>query len=102
MNQKKTISICIPVYNEAQNLPVAVTEIEKIFQNELSAYNLEIIVTDNASTDQTWKVAQDLAKKKSYLKAYRFSRNFGYQNSVFAGLCMATGDAAIEIDADLE
>tara|TARA_Y100000590_G_scaffold469587_1_gene658423 strand:- start:1465 stop:2427 length:963 start_codon:yes stop_codon:yes gene_type:complete len=99
---KKTISICIPVYNEGKNLSVAVDAVESLFKDELSNYELEIIVTDNGSADDTWKITQNLANQKPYLKGYRFSRNFGYQNSVFAGLSMATGDAVIEMDADLE
>lgn len=98
----KTLSICIPVYNESQNLPVAVEAVEKLFENELKGYALEVIVTDNASTDETWRVAQELSRAKKHVRAFRFARNFGYQNSVFAGLCMATGDAAVEMDADLE
>ena len=99
---KKTISICIPVFNEAENLPKAVDAVEELFRTQLKAYDLEIIVTDNASTDSTWQVAQSLAEKRPHLKAFRFSRNFGYQNSIFAGLTLATGDAVVELDADLE
>ena len=99
---QKTISICIPVYNESVNIPIAVQEVENLFQHQLSDYLLEIIITDNASTDNTWQVVQNLAASRPYLRAFRFSRNFGYQNSVFAGLSMSTGDAVIELDADLE
>lgn len=101
---QKIISICIPVFNEAENLPVAVRAVEDLFAptGPLARYRLEIIVTDNASTDLTWKTATELAGVKSHLKAYRFSRNFGYQNSIFAGLSVATGDAVVELDADLE
>jgi dolichol-phosphate mannosyltransferase len=99
---QKTISICIPVYNESANIPIAVQEVENLFQHQLSEYLLEIIITDNASTDSTWQVVQNLAASRPYLRAFRFSRNFGYQNSVFAGLSMSTGDAVIELDADLE
>lgn len=98
----KTISICIPVYNESGNLPHAVAQVEQLFETELKNYRLEIIVTDNASTDETWKVAQGLAAMKPHLKAFRFSRNFGYQNSIFAGLSLASGDGVVEMDADLE
>ena len=101
----KTISICIPVYNEAQNLPRAVEEVEALFapgQGALSRYSLEIVVTDNASTDSTWETVQKLSETRPHLKGFRFSRNFGYQNSVFAGLSLATGDAVVEMDADLE
>lgn len=102
MNARKTISICVPVYNEAKNLPVAVDRVQELFRSRLSAYDLEIVVTDNASSDETWSVVQGLAQKYSWLKGYRFSRNFGYQNSVFAGLSLATGNAIVELDADLE
>ena len=98
----KKISVCIPVFNEAANLPVAVEAVEQLFRDELGAYDLEIIITDNASTDATWDVVHQLAAERPHLKAYRFSRNFGYQNSVFAGISMATGNAVVELDADLE
>jgi len=99
---KKKISICIPVFNEADNLPVAIRAVEQLFSTRLSSYELEIIVTDNASTDQTWAVIQDLAVNRPHMKAYLFSRNFGYQNSVYGGLCLSSGDAVVELDADLE
>ena len=98
----KTISICIPVFNEAKNLPVAIDAIEKLFTEKLARYALEIVVTDNASTDNTWQVILDLASTRKHMKAFRFARNFGYQNSVFAGLFLASGDAVVELDADLE
>lgn len=101
-SMNKTISICIPVYNESSNISIAVKEVESLFHNQLPDYLLEIIITDNASTDDTWQVVQALAASRPHLRAYRFSRNFGYQNSVFAGLSLATGDAVIELDADLE
>ena len=99
---RKRISVCIPVFNEAANLPVAVEAVERLFRDELEAYDLEIVITDNASTDATWDVVNLLATERPHLRAYRFSRNFGYQNSVFAGISMATGSAVVELDADLE
>lgn len=102
LEKRSRLSICIPVYNEAKNLPVAIAEVEKLFEGPLADLELEIIVTDNASVDETWQVIGELAKARPHLKAYRFSRNFGYQNSVFAGLSLATGDAVVELDADLE
>lgn len=100
--KKKTISLCIPVFNEEGNIVQAVTAVERLFADELAGYELELVVTDNASTDRTWEVVRELARTRSNLKAFRFSRNFGYQNSIFAGLSLSTGDAVIELDADLE
>ena len=99
---KKTISICIPVYNESVNISIAIQEVENLFRQHLTRYDFEIVVTDNASSDNTWQIIQNLSVTRPYLRAFRFSRNFGYQNSVFAGLSLATGDAVIELDADLE
>lgn len=99
---KQTISICIPAFNEAENLAVAIERVEALFEGELKDYALEIIITDNASTDNTWEEILRLAEKRSHLKGFRLSRNFGYQNSVFAALSLATGDAVVELDADLE
>lgn len=96
------ISICIPAFNEAENVPLAVKQVEELFARNIRQHQLEIVITDNASTDHTWQVIQNLAASRPHLKGFRFSRNFGYQNSVFAGLSLATGDALIELDADLE
>jgi len=102
MPMKKKISICIPTLNEEANICNAVNVVENLFSNELLEYELEIIVTDNASSDQTWKLVKDMSETRPFLRGFRFSRNFGYQNSVFAGLSLAKGDAVIAIDADLE
>ena len=99
---RKKISVTIPVYNEASNVQRAIDAVEKVFREKLSRFELEIVVTDNASTDTTWETVTHLSHARSHLTGYRFSRNFGYQNSVFAGLALATGDAVIEMDADLE
>jgi len=99
---RKTVSVCIPVYNEAENVSRALATVEGVFAEHLPGYALELIVTDNGSTDSTWSVVQTLAASRPHLKAFRFSRNFGYQNSVFAGLSLASGDAVVEVDADLE
>lgn len=98
----KKISVCIPTFNEANNIEKAVVEVENLFRKSLNTYQLEIIVTDNASQDGTWERIRELASQRTHLKAARFSRNFGYQNSIFAGLCLSTGDAVVELDADLE
>lgn len=99
---RKCISICIPVFNEQENITTAVEAVEKVFAMHLPQYDLELIVTDNASSDATWAIVRELARSRPYLKAFRFSRNFGYQNSIFAGLALSSGDAVMELDADLE
>src|SRR5688572_3671756 len=99
---RRKISVCIPVFNEAESLHTAISVVESLFAEKLTDYELELVVTDNASIDGTWAVTLDCAASRPHLRAYRFSRNFGYQNSVFAGIYLATGDAVVELDADLE
>lgn len=98
----KTITIIIPVFNEERNIVAAVEAVEKLFAEKLAAYRLEIVINDNASTDGSWEIIKQLAATRSHLRGYRFSRNFGYQNSIFAGMSVSTGDAVVELDADLE
>jgi glycosyltransferase involved in cell wall biosynthesis len=81
---------------------MAVSAVESLFRTHLPEYVLELIVTDNGSVDSTWAVVTSLAAARPYMKALRFSRNFGYQNSLFAGLSLASGHAVIALDADLE
>lgn len=99
---RRTISVCIPVFNEEDNIARAVAAVEALFAEQLAGFDLELIVTDNASTDRTWQVVAELARTRPNLKAFRFSRNFGYQNSIFAAFSLASGDAIAELDADLE
>jgi polyisoprenyl-phosphate glycosyltransferase len=98
----RKISIVIPVFNEAKNISGAIAAVDDLFRSELQGYACEIIITDNASTDESWSIIQMLASGRPELRAFRFSRNFGYQNSIFAGLTLATGHAVVELDADLE
>ncbi len=62
----------------------------------------EIIVVDDGSHDQTWSLISELAQKDPLIKAVRFTRNFGAQAAIEAGLRKSTGDAVITIDCDLQ
>jgi dolichol-phosphate mannosyltransferase len=98
----RTISVCIPVYNEADNIANAITSVESLFAEQLPEYQVEFVISDNASLDSSWDIVRELSADRPFLRAFRFSRNFGYQNSVFAALSLARGDAAVVLDADLE
>ena len=60
----KLITICIPVFNEEENILIAYQNINELFKNKLSNYNYEIIFTDNSSSDNTEKIITELANKK--------------------------------------
>ena len=94
------ISIIIPAYNEASAIEYSLKKISSI----LFGANIrhEIIVIDDGSIDHTFKVLQDLRSEISTLKAIRFSRNFGKEAALLAGLKASTGDAVITMDSDLQ
>lgn len=100
----KKISLIIPAYNEEKNLPLVVSELQKVFtQADLqSKYSCEIIFIDDGSRDNTLNVLKKLASENTQVKFIEFSRNFGKELAVSAGLKHAVCDAAIIMDADLQ
>lgn len=96
----KLVSIVIPAHNEEENIIVIVDRIEKVFEG--LNYNFEILVVDDGGTDKTLSVIEDLAKIKNNFFYIEFSRNFGHQPALKAGLDYAKGDCVISLDADLQ
>ncbi len=98
----KTISIIIPVYDEELNIRKAYNRVTETMKSLADRYDYEIIFTDNHSTDQTFAIIRELAKTDPRVRGVRFSRNFGYQRSIFTGYLVSRGDAVIQLDCDLE
>jgi len=96
----KMIDIIVPAYNEEQNISLFIEEIDKLFA-ELP-YKHKIIFVNDGSSDNTLLALKIAAKRKSHVSYISFSRNFGKDAALKAGLQHATGDAAISIDADLQ
>lgn len=99
---KPLISIVIPVYNEEANVRAAYDAVKNVFATIEHAYDFEIIFTDNHSSDQTIARIADIASGDPRVRAVRFARNFGFNRSVMTGYRLARGDAAIQIDCDLQ
>lgn len=95
-----TISFIIPSYNEENNLANLVRALEN--EMEQIRYQYEIILIDDGSTDQTLSVMQTLSFDHPALKYLSFTRNFGKEAAILAGLQHAKGHAVIIIDADLQ
>ncbi len=93
------ISILVPCYNEQDNIPVLITQLEEVLQ-PISAF--EIILINDGSTDFSLKIIKELVLTHPHLKFLSFSKNFGHQNAIKAGLDHALGDAIIMMDSDLQ
>jgi dolichol-phosphate mannosyltransferase len=96
------ISIVIPVYNEEANVRKAYEAVARVFDGLRGRYEFEVIFTDNHSADETFARIAEIAKADPRVHAVRFARNFGFQRSVITGYRLARGDAAIQLDCDLQ
>ena len=102
INQKKLVSICIPVLNEIGNIALLYNRLKIVTDELKDKYDFEFIFTDNHSEDGTWGILIKYSNLDTRVKAIRFTKNIGFQESIFANLNLATGHAMIQIDADLQ
>ncbi len=99
---RKCLSIVVPVYNEEDNVLSLYHAVTEIMQPLSKQYEYELIFTDNHSTDSTFAKLEQLASLDQRVSVFRFSRNFGYQRSIITGYLKARGDAAIQLDCDMQ
>jgi len=99
---KKLISIIIPVYNEEDNILLIYKEIANVWQNLDCDYNYEIIFINDGSKDRSNEIIIGIAHSDYRIRYIEFSKNFGKEIAVSAGIHNAKGGAAIMIDADLQ
>ena len=99
--QRPLISIVTPMLDEEDNIGQYYERVTSVM-DALDDYDYEIVITDNHSSDRTFELLRELATEDPRVRAYRFSRNFGYQRSIWTGYLHAHGDAAIQLDADLQ
>ena len=97
----KLLSLIVPVFNEEEVLPVSYARMSASMQ-ALTGYDYEIIYVNDGSRDGTMKRLRAIAKEHKEVRVISFSRNFGHQLAVTAGMDNARGDALIIIDADLQ
>ena len=94
------ISIIIPSYNEEENLPALYERLQHVAESLEHAF--EFIFVDDGSSDRSFQILEDIAKKDSRTKVIKFSRNFGSHAACLAGLTQASGDACTFLSADLQ
>ncbi|OGI20709.1 MAG: glycosyltransferase [Candidatus Melainabacteria bacterium RIFCSPHIGHO2_02_FULL_34_12] len=93
-------SIVIPVFNEEPVIQEFYSRLKKVMDS--TNENYELIFINDGSYDSTGELVKNFAKKDSKVKLLNFSRNFGHQIAISAGLDYASGDATVIIDADLQ
>lgn len=94
------LSVIIPSFNEHENIRRTAGTIAAILRNENIDY--ELIFVDDGSHDETWKEITDASLFDPNVRGIGFSRNFGKEGAIFAGLKNAAGDCAVVIDCDLQ
>ena len=94
------ISVIVPLFNEAESLPELYAWIQRVMNENKFTY--EVIFINDGSTDDSWKVIQDLKAKSDNVRAIRFRRNYGKSPALFCGFERAEGDVVITMDADLQ
>ncbi len=98
-NTNFKVSVVIPCFNEQENISFIYDDLIKII-DDYSEY--EIIFIDDGSTDNTLDIIKKLTVYNKSVKYLSFSRNFGHQNAIKAGLDYSSGDCVISLDADLQ
>ena len=95
------ISVVVPCYNEEEALPVYYKEMCRVM-DEMKDVVFELIFVDDGSSDATLGIMKDLNEKDSRCRYLSFSRNFGKEAAIYAGLQKSTGDYVAMMDADLQ
>ena len=94
------ISVVIPVFNEEESLSELTNWISRVMSDQ--GFSYEVILVNDGSSDGSWEVIQNLAKKSSALKGINFTRNYGKSAALDAGFNKASGEVVITMDADLQ
>ena len=98
--EKKLLSIIIPAYNEEDLIEKVACSIGEILKSANISY--EILFVDDGSKDKSWDIISSVSSKDTYVRGIRFSRNFGKEAAIMAGLSKANGDCCVVIDCDLQ
>lgn len=100
--KKKKISVIVPCYNEEESIPLFYEEMKKIEKKMEDKCNFEFIFVNDGSSDNTLKILRKLARMNDRVRYISFSRNFGKEAGILAGLEASTGDYITTMDVDLQ
>lgn len=94
------LSVVLPAYNEEESVPLAADVIGDLLTK--AGIDHEMIFVNDGSRDHTWRAIQEAAARRPQVRGIRFSRNFGKEAAIFAGLAQAKGDCCVVLDCDLQ
>ena len=94
------ISVVVPLFNEAESLPELHAWITRVMENNHFTY--EILFINDGSTDNSWQIIEELAKKDEHVHGIKFRRNYGKSPALYCGFEAVQGDVVITMDADLQ
>ena len=94
------LSLVVPCYNEQDNVKLLYSACKDVFSDKLD--NFEVVFVNDGSRDNTWKELKELYEKEKNIKLVNFSRNFGKEAAMYAGLQASTGDYVAIMDVDLQ
>jgi len=100
MSNKVVYSIIVPLYNEELVIDESYKRLKKVM--DYTKENYEIVFVNDGSRDKTREKAEEICESDESIKLINFSRNFGHQAAITAGMDLALGDAVVVIDADLQ
>ena len=95
------ITVIVPCYNEQEVLPLFYQEIEKV-RSGMPEVDFEYLFVNDGSSDRTLPMLRELSKQDGRVKYVSFSRNFGKEAAMYAGMDRASGDYIVIVDADLQ
>ncbi len=97
----KKVDVIVPCFNESQVIDLFFAEAHKVV-SKISDYEFEFIFIDDGSSDNTLEILKKYAKEYDFVRYISFSRNFGKESAMYAGIKNSTGDFAVILDADLQ
>ncbi|MFC1814567.1 glycosyltransferase family 2 protein [Thermodesulfobacteriota bacterium] len=101
MNEKKVLSLVVPVFNETEVINAFYNRVKRVIDS-IETMTYELVFVDDGSSDNSYSKLVDLANNDENIKVIKFSRNFGHQVAITAGIDIAKGDAVVVIDSDLQ
>ena len=100
--ENKLLSIVVPLYNEEESITETVKRLQQLQTNLAQEIDVELVFVDDGSKDNSLTYLRDISEKCPSVKVISFSRNFGHQIAITAGIDLAVGDYVAVIDADLQ